>query len=171
MKILINPGHVLKGKGTGAVGYLVEGQETRKIANAVKRYLEGKGHEVVLINIAEAESQAEYLSTVRLIANRHPDADLFLSIHLNAGGGKGCECYTWKGRKYKQAVNMCNELSKLGFRNRGVKDGSHLYLIRTTVMETALLEVCFVDSHEDYTLYKKQGVNKIAQAITRGIVQ
>jgi N-acetylmuramoyl-L-alanine amidase len=43
-------------------------------------------------------------------------ADLFVSIHLNAGGGQGCEAYTWKGEQVPQAVKACSYLKKLGFK-------------------------------------------------------
>lgn len=168
-KIVLNAGHTLKGKGTGAVGYLNEGIEARAIVKELRRRLEEKGHDVIVINIDEAESQAEYLQAVVCVANRHRDADAFISIHLNAGGGRGCEAYTWRGRKHSLAVGVCNKLSKLGFRNRGVKDGSNLYVIKKTYVEATLIEVCFVDNKEDADLYRKAGAKRIAQTIMRGI--
>lgn len=168
-KFVLNAGHTLKGKGTGAVGYLNESIEARAIVKELKRRLEEKGHDVIVINIDEAESQAEYLQAVVCVANRHRDADAFVSIHLNAGGGRGCEAYTWRGRKHSLAVGVCNKLSKLGFRNRGVKDGSNLYVIKKTYVEATLIEVCFVDNKEDADLYKKAGAKRIAQTIMRGI--
>lgn len=170
-KYLLNAGHTLRGRGTGAIGYLNEGEETRKLVKEIKRHLEAQGHEVIVINIDEAISQQEYLRAVVCVANRHPDADGFVSIHLNAGGGKGCEVYTWRGRKHDMAVGVCDKLSKLGFRNRGVKDGSKYYVIKKTVMESMIVEVCFVDSMSDSALYKQAGVSRIGQAIARGITQ
>ena len=117
-KFVLNAGHTLKGKGTGAVGYLNEGIEARAIVEQIKRHLEVHGHNVIVVNISEAESQEDYLQAVVCVANRHRDADAFVSIHLNAGGGQGCEAYTWKGSKHDLAVGVCNKLSKLGFRNR-----------------------------------------------------
>lgn len=88
-----------------------------------------------------------------------------------AGGGYGSECYSWKGEKTTVAVDICAELSKLGFRNRGVKNGSGLYVISKTTMPATLVEVCFVDSRSDYELYKKLSANKIAKAIADGFAQ
>ena len=170
MKIVLNAGHTKSGAGSGAVGYLNESEETRKVVNLVKRYLEGKGHDVVIANVDKAESQAAYLYGVARKANKEIDADLFVSIHFNAGGGHGCECFTWKGKKSAAAVGICEELSALGFRNRGVKDGSNLYLISKTKTPAVLVEVCFVDSMADAKRYKKFG-NVVAQAITRGILK
>ena len=170
MKIVLNAGHTKSGAGSGAVGYLNESEETRKVVNLVKRYLVGKGHEVIIANVDKAESQAAYLYGVARKANKEIDADLFVSIHFNAGGGHGCECFTWKGKKSAAAVGICEELSALGFRNRGVKDGSNLYLISKTKTPAVLVEVCFVDSMADAKRYKKFG-NVVAQAITRGILK
>ena len=169
MKIALNAGHTLTGKGSGAVGYINESQEARKVVNAVKRYLEGKGHEVTLCNVDKAESQSACLYSIARKANLS-NADLFVSIHFNAGGGHGSECYTWKGNKTSAAVSVCRNLERLGFKNRGVKDGSKFYVISKTRMPAVLVEVCFVDSKTDCELYKSAGVNIIAQAITRGIL-
>lgn len=165
----MNAGHTASGAGYGAVGFINESEETRKVVNAVNRYLTGKGHTVIIDNVESAKSQSAYLYEVANNANKHADADLFVSFHFNAGGGTGSECYTWRGQKTAAAVGICAELNKYGFRNRGVKDGSGLYVISKTKMPAVLVEVCFVDNQADYTLYKKLGVNIVAQAITRGI--
>ena len=141
------------------------------IVNAVKRYLTGKGHTVVIANVDKAESQSAYLKKVVEKANKHANADLFVSIHFNAGGGYGTECYTWKGKKTAAAVGVCEELNKYGLRNRGVKDGSHLYVVKNTKMPSVLVEVCFADSLIDWDRYNRLGVNVVAQAITRGILK
>ena len=171
MKIILNAGHTKSGAGSGAVGYIHESEETRRVVNLIRYYLRGKGHEVIVANVDKAESQAAYLYGVARKANDHIDADLFVSVHFNAGGGQGCECYTWKGKKTAAAVGVCEELNKFGFRNRGVKDGSSLYVISKTKMPALLVEVCFVDNKKDCRLYESLTVNRVAQAITRGILK
>lgn len=170
MKVILNAGHTKSGAGSGAIGYLNESEETRKIVSLIRYYMRGKGHEVILANVDKAESQAAYLYGVARKANKEEDADLFVSVHLNAGGGNGCECYTWKGNESAAAVGICEELSALGFRNRGVKDGSHIYVISKTKMPAVLVEACFVDNMADVKNYKRLG-SKVAQAITRGILK
>lgn len=170
-KYILNAGHTLQGGGTGANGYLNEAEEARKVVNAVKTYLRNKGHTVVVVNVDKAKTQTEYLQAVVKEANKHANAALFVSFHFNAGNGRGSECYTWRGRNVPAAVGMCEEMHKLGFRNRGVKNGKDLFVIRKTKMETVLFEVCFVDNQLDYDLYKKVGVPAIAQAISRGITR
>ncbi|MBO5909363.1 MAG: N-acetylmuramoyl-L-alanine amidase [Clostridia bacterium] len=170
IKIAINAGHTLSGAGTGANGYINESKETRKIVKALIPILKKKGFAVVDATVDTALTQNTYLRRAVDIAN-NSKADLFLSIHFNAGGGKGCECYTWKGKKVKQAVNINEELKSEGFRNRGIKDGSKLYVIKKTNMTAILLEVCFVDSKTDYELYKRLGAETIAHAIADGIAR
>lgn len=165
MKIVINAGHTKTGAGTGANGYLNESTETRKIAYELMKILADSGHEIIP---AVFDCSADNLKEAVTVANNE-NADLFVSIHLNAGGGQGCEAYTWKGQKVTQAVKACNNLSALGFRNRGVKDGSGLYVIKKTKCTAVLIEVCFVDNQADCELYKKVGVNKIAQAIANAM--
>lgn len=168
MKIAINAGHTKSGKGTGAVGYLNESNETREIVSHLIPILKARGYEVVDATVDKAASNTAYLSKAVSIANK-AKADLFVSIHLNAGGGNGCECFTWRGIKRKQAVGICKALNALGFRNRGVKDGSSFYVIRKTNMPSVLVETCFVDSRSDCDLYKKLGAKRIATAIADGI--
>lgn len=168
IKIAVNAGHTISGKGKGAVGYINESMETRKVVAALIPLLEAKGHKVVDATVETAWSQNAYLRKAVEIAN-NSKADIFVSIHFNAGGGNGCEAYTWKGEKVKQAVKICDNLSKHGFRNRGVKNGSGFYVIRNTTMTAILVEICFVDTKRDCDLYKKVGVAKIAQAIADGI--
>lgn len=170
MLIVLNAGHTQSGYGSGAIGYLNESKENRKIVEAVKTYLELKGHKVIIDNVDKASNNTEYLKNVVDTANKS-NCDLFVSVHLNAGGGKGCEVYTWQGRKYPAAVGVCEELNKLGFRNRGVKNGSMFYVIKKTKMEAMLIEVCFVDNLTDYDLYKKTGIAEIGQAIANGLTK
>lgn len=82
----------------------------------------------------------------------------------------GVEVYTWRGEKLPIAKKICNNLSALGFKNRGVKDGSNLYVIKNTKCPAILIEVCFVDNKADADLYKQVGYADIAKAIYSAII-
>ncbi len=170
MRIAINAGHTISGKGSGAAGYLNESTETRKVVKALIPILKARGVEVIDATVDRAASQAEYLKKAVTIANK-AKADLFISIHFNAGGGNGCECFTWRGEKVKQASGICKALKAAGFRDRGVKDGSAFYVIKKTTMPAVLVETCFVDSRGDYELYRKLGAARVAAAIADGITK
>lgn len=168
MRIVVNAGHTKLGKGTGATGYLNESKETRKIACELMKLLADTDHEIIP---AIYDKSSNNLQEVVNLAN-NVNANLVVSIHLNAGGGQGCEVYTWRGVKDAKAVKACDGLARLGFRNRGVKDGSNYYVIKNTksTVKTILIEVCFVDSKTDTDLYKKVGYTEIAKAIYNAIV-
>lgn len=168
MKIGINCGHTVSGQpGCGAVGYIDESVETRKVGNALTELLKKGGHTVINCTNDYASSTSENLKKIVSKANAQA-LDLFVSIHFNAGGGKGTEVYTYGSQNITEAVNTVKAISNLGFTNRGIKDGSHLYVIRHTYSKSMLIEVCFVDT-ADAEKYKAIGFQKIAQAIYSAI--
>ena len=163
MKIGINDGHTLRGAGTGAVGIIKEGEHTRLVGEELRRLLKEKGNTVYNCTVDYASTVNESLSLVVQQANRE-DLDWFIAIHFNAGGGKGVEVYTYEGRQYQDAIDVCNNIAALGFNNRGVKAGTGLYVIRKTKAKSMLIEVCFVDT-EDANKYLEVGYKAIAKAI------
>lgn len=173
MKISINCGHTVKFAGYGSVyGSFKESQITRAIGNEVIRLLREGGHTVHNSTVNYAISQKHYLKRVVEMANAK-EIDLFISLHCNASStrmGHGTEVYTYKGKRLPVAVSICNKLSSLGFKNRGVKDGSNLYVVKNTKAPAILVEVCFIDNPLDIDLYKKWGYKNIAKTIVEGIV-
>lgn len=169
MRIGINCGHtVSRQPGCGAVGFIDESVETREVGMRVMSLLRQAGHTVVDCTNDYAPSVSSNLSQIVELANKQP-LDLFVSIHFNAGGGQGTEVFTYGGEKHAEAVRVCNALNKFGFVNRGIKDGSNLYVVRRSDAKAMLIEVCFVDTKSDVDLYNSVGVDRIAQAICTAI--
>ena len=158
MRSVVNAGHTKTGKGVGAYKYLNESREARRVAYHLMYLLTGTPHEVIP---AVFDVSSDNLGEAVKLSN-NKKADLFISVHLNAGGGEGVEVYTWKGNKLKQATNICKNIAALGYKNRGVKDGSHLYVINKTKAEAILVECCFVDNKKDV---EKYNAYKMAEAI------
>lgn len=170
MKVGVNYGHTLNGPGSGAVGILNESAETRNVGNAFVDLLIKNGHEVVNCTIDKASSQNVYLSQVVEMANRQ-DLDYFISFHFNASNGKGhgVETYTYEGRQFEDALEVCANISALGFANRGVKNGTGLYVVKKTKAKSMLIECCFVDNAEDVETYRRVGPVAIAEAVYKAI--
>lgn len=169
MKIGINCGHTVSGQpGCGAVGFINESDETRNVGYKLMEYLKSAGHTVVGCTNDKAASTNENLSKIVAMANAQP-LDLFVSIHFNAGRGKGTEVYTYGGKEHAEALNILKNMSKLGFTNRGVKDGSSLYVVKRTNAKAMLIEVCFVDTKSDVELYEQRGADAVAKAICNAI--
>ena len=168
MRIGINCGHTVSGTvGCGAIGRIDESVEARKVGLKLERMLIEMGHTVYDCTNDYAPSVSSNLSQIVSMANKQP-LDLFVSIHFNSGGGRGTEVFTYGGAKHNEAVKVCNALADLGFINRGVKDGSHLYVVRRSNAKAMLIEVCFVDT-DDADKYKQIGANRIAQTIAESI--
>ena len=168
MRIGINCGHTVSGTvGCGVVERIDESVEARKVGLKLERMLIEKGHTVYDCTNDYAPSVSSNLSQIVSMANKQP-LDLFVSIHFNSGGGRGTEVFTYGGKQHTEAVNVCNSLAELGFRNRGVKDGSNLYVVRRSNAKAMLIEVCFVDT-DDADEYKQIGADKVAQAICGAI--
>lgn len=172
MVVGINCGHTISGAGFGAVGIIKESEHTRLVGQALMRLLQSAGVTVIDCTIDQANTQNEYLSAAVALANRQ-DLDWFISIHFNASGehkGHGAEVYTYKGRQYQDALDVCANLGHLGFTNRGVKDGSGLYVIRRTKAKSMLIEVCFCDNQQDVGIYHAAGgAEGIADAIFKAL--
>lgn len=167
MIIGINCGHTISGAGYGAAGFIKESEHTRLVGHALMGLLKAAGVTVIDCTIDQANTQNEYLAAAVALANRQ-ELDWFISIHFNASKahtGHGVEVYTYKGRQYQDALDVCDNLSELGFTNRGVKAGSGLYVIRKTKAKSMLIEVCFCDNQEDVSLYQSVGAEGIAEAI------
>lgn len=170
MIVGINCGHTVSGTvGSGAVGYMNESNETRVIGYRLMSYLRSRGVTVVDCTDDYSATVSENLSKIVSKANAQP-LDLFVSIHFNSGGGRGTEVYTYNGEKFKQAELVCENMAELGFVNRGIKDGSNLYVIRRSNARSMLIEVCFVDTKSDVDLYHQVGADRIAAALGDAII-
>ena len=169
MKIAIRGGHNVQSQG--ANGILNEVVEDRKIYASVMKWLKLDKHEVIDVTPYSCVS-AEDLKRGVSDANIHK-CDVFVSIHLNAGGGKGTEVLyhanSAKGKEF--ATRVCNCMDKLGFVNRGAKsDVRGLYELKHTNMPAIIVEAFFCDSAADVVIYQKVGVDALGKAIAEGIV-
>lgn len=176
MRINVHAGHNPDGKvACGAVGIIQESTEARKVKNEVIRLLTALGHAVYDCTVDNGTSSTNVLTNIVKKCKAH-DVDLDVSIHFNAGAGDlagngkstGVEAYVYSGTSKAKAYaeKVCAAIASLGFRNRGVKVNSKLYVLRKTKAPAMLIECCFVDDKDDVTLYDYQSM---AEAIVFGI--
>ena len=168
----INSGHTVRGKGGGAAykGF-TEADIVRSVEKALIPLLKAKGHKVTSSTVDKATTQNSYLKAVCKKVNAS-GAELFISLHCNASAshaGRGVECFTWRGRQHATAAKICENLSALGFKNRGIKDGSGLYVIKHTNPTAILVELFFLDNEQDRARWKQHGARGIAEAIAKAI--
>ena len=170
MIIGIDKGHAIVGS-RGASGLLDEVNENRKIGNRLIEMLREKGHTVVDCSVDESPAMKPQLNGIVQKANTQK-LDLFVSIHLNAGGGHGTESYIYNGSYAGKEANRTvakrindSVVASCNFRNRGVKE-ENFHVLRETVAPAVLIEVCFVDSAEDK---QKLNTEAVARAIFKGI--
>lgn len=176
MKFNVHAGHNPDGKiACGAIGLIKESTEARKVKDEVIRLLKQEGHVVYDCTVDNGTSQNDVLKKIVNKCNQHK-VDLDVSIHFNAGAnddtgnGKSCgtEVLVYKvgNSATKYATNVTNNISKLGFKNRGVK-ASNVYILRKTNSPAILIECCFVDDADDVKLYNYK---TMAKAIVEGIL-
>lgn len=169
MKIAIAGGH--SKKAPGAKGHLDEYECDRAFVAKLIPALKAAGHTVADCSNEKGDQDSELAEEVRL-ANAS-GADLFIAIHLNAGGGTGTEAYTYKGTASKLAKDVCAKMSAsvaaaLGIRNRGAKT-ANFYVLRKTTMPAVLLEVCFVDSATDRDAWHRTSWDALVKAVVDAI--
>lgn len=175
MVINVHAGHNPDGKAAcGAIGYIKESTEARRVKDEVVRMLRELGHTVYDCTVDNGTSVSDVLKKIVSKCNAHK-VDLDISIHFNAAGnlpedGKttGTEVLVYSGysKARDEAEAVCKAIASLGFKNRGVKFRPDLYFLKKTVAPAMLIECCFVNDKDDTNLYDYY---KMAKAIVKGI--
>lgn len=165
----IHAGHNPDGKkACGAVGFLRESTEARRVKDIAMTCLREYGHTVYDCTVNDGLNQADVLNKIIKKSNAH-EVHLNVSIHLNAGAKKkkdgkttGSEVYVYKrgGIAEDTGLMVLDELEELGFRNRGVKVNKNLAVLRRTVDPAILIEVCFVDDPDDARMYNPTDIGR-----------
>ncbi len=155
---------------TGAVGIKKEDYLVVAVADKLIQELIDRGHQAIRILPQSASSVNNSLRQRVQFANK-TNADVFVSIHFNAFGrssAKGSEVFAAPGSVKGTAIasKVLNEIIKLGFVNRGVKNLG-FYVLRHTKMPAILVECCFITNQNDMSLFD---ADKMANAIANGLV-
>lgn len=166
MKYGIDMGHNCP-PDTGASKIGNEDKMTQEVGMKVISKLKSLGHQVINCTPDRASSVTNSLQQRCNTANSNR-VDQFVSIHFNAFNGKanGTEIFGLSSSSKEIAKPVLDNIVDLGYFNRGVKDGSHLYVLRNTAMPAILIECCFCDHSEDMERYDPEA---LANAIVKGL--
>jgi N-acetylmuramoyl-L-alanine amidase/D-alanyl-D-alanine carboxypeptidase len=171
-KIAIDCGHGAS-PDTGASSILVEDAVVKDVGEALQAEFKLRGKQVIMCRPRLASSVQDSL-TRRIQASNQSGADLYLSIHCNAYQATdkpmGAEVFAISDRAKKIAARVETNISGQGWKSRGVKDGSHLFVLKYTQAPAILIELFFVDSKADCLLYKNIGAAGMATAIASAVL-
>lgn len=170
-KIYIDPGHGGSDSGASANG-LIEKVWSLDVSLLVASKLRSLGH---IVKMSRTNDKYVSLEARSDEANKW-GADLFLSIHFNAGGGYGWEDFIYNGgvsqatKDFQKAIHDAIKpvLSNHGLGNRGMKQ-ANFSVLRRTNMSAVLIEGGFVDTSDYKVLRKESYKEDIATAMANGI--
>lgn len=165
MKYGIDIGHNCPYVDTGAVGIRKEDELNKLVGIRVMEKLKELRHEVVNCTPIGASNLSNSLN-IRINKANEEKVDLYVSIHFNAGGGHGTEVFSIPNTGKEIAKRVVAAIAELGYVNRGVKNGSFLFVLKNTKMPAILVEGAFVDSKEDMERFD---ADKMANAIVKGL--
>ena len=177
--ILIDAGHNYAGKDTGAENKslgLKEEEITWQIADKLRCRLEDMGYKVVMTRdkLTDSIANTSVVDSLqaRVDLGHESLADLFISIHCNAGGGSGTEVYCFSENGYAgrlAKIVQKNIVAETGLYNRGVKTANY-FVIRNTLMPAILIETGFIDSSKDAAILgSSSGQQSVADAIADAV--
>ncbi len=168
MKFGIDMGHNAP-PDTGAVGIKREDDLTKDVGNRLMQKLSAAGHSVINCTPSTAASVGDSLGK-RVNKVNANQVDIFVSIHFNAAfrtdRRMGTEIYAISNAAKGIAQPVLNEILKLSFKNRGIKNTA-FFVIKNTSMPAILIECCFIDSTADMNLFNAE---KMAEAIKVGLI-
>ena len=169
-KIILDAGH-----GGSDPGAVFEGRQekddTLALVLAIGEILSENGVEVFYTRTVD-----KYESPYEKAAEGNSSGgDYFVSVHRNSSpypntySGVETLLYSAYGAAYELAVNINEQLEKVGFTNLGVNERPNLVVLRDTQMPSVLVEVGFINTENDNWLLDSS-FQDVAQAIADGIL-
>ena len=169
--VVIDAGH--GGNNPGAVyGGRMEKDDALALALAVGRILEESNVRVYYTRMEDIyESPAQ-----KAMEGNAVGADYFVSIHRNASpypneySGVETLVFSRYGEAARLADNINALLEQVGYENLGINEQPSLAVLRRSEMPAVLVEVGFINSDEDNSLFD-QRFDETAQAVAEGILK
>lgn len=182
IKIVLDPGHGGRGgrRDPGAVGRIdseeiYERDVVLEICKKLAFKLDAEGFEVVMTRIDNDPLAKSTLGAkVRIVKAEKPD--IFISVHANSNAGtpaQGIETFhnrTQASKDLSKKVQSSLIRSFPDHRDRGIKDGSHLYVLRNSQVDACCLVECEFINHPEQVKFLVNNPDAIAEAILTGII-
>lgn len=169
--VVIDFGHGLP--DPGAVKYGQEYQYAASIGREIAKRLPDNV-KVVFTRISDKALNVDKgrdLAARCAISNK-ANTTIFVSVHLNAGGGTGYETLVYSPNEEANIVHaeIKKVLDKYGVKDRGIKKRPDLAVLRGTKATALLLEMAFIDNKADMDLLNDQTYfNALCRATADGI--
>ncbi len=166
-KIMLDPGHGGSDPGASGNGF-AEKDLNLSVALYCKAHLEANGHTVAMTRNADT-----YISLMnRCYAGNDFVADIFVSVHHNAGGGDGSEFIHYptssSGRRLCDAIKPHIDALGQNFRRYIPRDDA---VVTYTKMPACIVECAFVDNAADVQIVATEDKRKaMGEAIAKGIL-
>lgn len=176
LKLAWNDGHTLTGKGTGAAGIIKETDRNRAIGALTRKKLLEQYDDISILNCTIDKSNNDMTDAVKM-ANDWK-ADVFISNHVNDGGGYGFEGFysvrassatISKGKIiYDELIKTKSCLKDRRYMAEEPYIGYEYYVLKNTNMPAYLFEIGFVDSQKCVNAVNNE---EVAQAYVNGIAR
>jgi N-acetylmuramoyl-L-alanine amidase len=173
-KIFIDPGHGGTDAGASANG-MKEKDLNLAIALKIRNQLVNK-YTGFSLHLSRTTDTTKSLKQRTDAANKWK-ADFLLSIHINAGGGRGFESYIYNGSySGKRETNRLRGLihdqviRSSGFHDRGKKE-ENFHMLRNSAMPSMLTENGCIDGGDAGNLKKDAFLEKVAAGHAIGLAE
>lgn len=174
-KVWLDAGH--GGEDPGAVGKVKEADMNLSVTLKVGAILLKNG-----VSVGYSRTKDAFIELGERCRKANAfKADLFVSIHHNAGGGVGAECIhsKWHGTSEVLAKNIMAQFKKIGQKAHGIgiydkvgKDGKDYFaVIRDSNMPSIIAEFAYVDSVDSKKIDTEPERLLEATAIAKGILE
>ncbi|MFY9115143.1 MAG: N-acetylmuramoyl-L-alanine amidase [Dethiobacteria bacterium] len=171
LTVVLDPGHGGRDPGAVAMG-LREKDLNLNLAHKVAARLDG----IKVLLTRESDIFVSLKDRVSMCSRA--EADLFVSLHVNAGGGHGFESYIYQGLgakdpsvRLRNAVhnNVMAVLSRWEIRDRGRKY-SAFHVLRYNRTPAVLIESLFIDHEREARLWREPPfIEALAGGVAAGI--
>ena len=153
--------------------FMHENEFNRAVAKYLKVELERCGFRTVMV----APTDTDTSLATRVATANNSKADFYVSIHANANTGSfgtwgGTETFAWSSGESLRVGKIVHKhvMGGTSLRDRGVKNGDWLYVLKNTNMPAILIEAAYMDNLNEAKLllsdaFRRETAREVAQGL------